>query len=117
MRCVSPPLSLGHLARIHPAMFRWLPDFIMTSKREARKVRKASEDLDLKMSQQVQQRLAAGEDTSSFHAGMLKREEEGVKELSPFYRDCLSGALVGGASGRLGYPDRYDWLKLAFRYN
>jgi hypothetical protein len=38
-------------------------------------------------------------------------------ELSPFYRDCLSGALVGGASGRLGYFDCFDCLKLRFRHN
>jgi hypothetical protein len=46
------------------------------------------------MSAFVQGRLANHEDTSSFHAGLLKREAEGKAEFTPFKRDVGSSLQV-----------------------
>jgi hypothetical protein len=70
----------------------------MTSKRRARIAREGGEELDYRLSKGVADRLAAGEDTSSFHAGLLEREKEGKSDLTVFERDSLTG-MAAGESG------------------
>jgi hypothetical protein len=67
----------------------------MWSKKQARIAREGSEELDYRLSKMVQDRLAAGEDTSSFHAGLLALEREGKSNLTPLERDSLTGIAAG----------------------
>jgi hypothetical protein len=80
-----------------PYIRDFVPDFIMPSKRRARKVREEGAALDARISKETQDRIAAGEGVTCFHAGMLQSEAEGKAELSPLERDSLSGTLVGAA--------------------
>jgi hypothetical protein len=63
----------------------------MPSLKAARRTRDRGEALDRHMSQTVQDRIAAGEDTDSFIARLLRREKEGKATISAFERDSLSG--------------------------
>ena len=71
-----------------------MPEWLMPSLAKARKTREDSEALDEKMAKIVQDRLTRGEQTSSFIAGMLTRESEGVSELNEFERNTLAGMFV-----------------------
>jgi hypothetical protein len=50
----------------------------------------------------VEDRLARDEDTSCFHAGLLRREAEGKQEFSPFVRDVRTRAFAGLFAERSG---------------
>ena len=66
---------------------RWLPESIMTSKRKARLLKAQLDARYRKLSLYVQDRLSKNSDTSSFHAGLLRRETEDKPEMTPFIRD------------------------------
>jgi hypothetical protein len=75
-----------------PAFIRpYVPEFVLPSLKAARKTRDRSEALDKSMADMVAERLANGEDTSSFMAGLLEREKEGKALITPFERNSVTG--------------------------
>jgi cytochrome P450 len=81
-----------------PAFVRpYVPAALMPSLKSALQTRDKSEELDKSMADLVAQRLANGEDTSSFMAGLLTREKEGKALITPFERNSVTGHLVAAA--------------------